>query len=125
MELPDGSRVALLTNVRWKSCADAGSLTNATNFCWAVVAIVSHDGGMHWQYRATVSDADDEAFLLLLEDGRLMAFMRQNFGAVQPGGCQYPATSAVAGQTPELSVACAFRESFSSDQVRHLISPCH
>ena len=105
--LPDGTRLGLLTNVRWKGC-----VTNSTNFCWSVVAIVSADGGHTWNYRATVSEADDEAFVLRLEDGRLMAIMRHNFGAVQPGGCQHPTTATVS----DLSVACAFRQSFSSDQ---------
>jgi hypothetical protein len=113
--LPDGSRLALLTNVRWKGCSPTSA-----NPCWAVVAIVSVDGGVTWTYRATVSDADDEAFVLMLEDGRLMAIMRHNFGATQPGGCQHPSTGArhqqQQRQRSELSVACAFRQSFSSDQ---------
>jgi hypothetical protein len=109
--LPDGSRLALLTNVRWKGC-----IPTSAEPCWSVIAIVSNDGGTSWQFRATVSDADDEAFVFMLEDGRLMAIMRHNFGASQPGGCQHPTTSAVRNHQSELSVACAFRQSFSSDQ---------
>ena len=49
-----------------------------------------------------------------------MAIMRHNFGATQPGGCQHPSTGArhqqQQRQRSELSVACAFRQSFSSDQ---------
>jgi hypothetical protein len=118
--LPDGSRVGLLTNVRWQSCASA-PVNDTAAPCWAVVAIRSTNGGVTWKYLATVSEADDEAFLLLLEDGRLMAIMRHNFGAVQPGGCQHPAAADADGggsASAGLSVACAFRQSFSSDQGR-------
>lgn len=109
--LPDGSRLALLTNVRWKGC-----IPTSAEPCWSVIAIVSRDGGASWQFRATVSDADDEAFVFMLEDGRLMAIMRHNFGAAQPGGCQHPTISATGKHQSQLSVACAFRQSFSSDQ---------
>ena len=81
VELADGSRLALLTNVRWKRCAANASVQGP---CFAVVAIVTQDGGRMWQYRATVSEADDEAFVTKLEDGRLLSIMRHNFGAKQP-----------------------------------------
>ena len=120
--LTDHARLALLTNVRWKSCASAA---NASSYCWAVVAIASTDGGNAWQYRATVSEADDEAFLLKLGDGRLMAIMRHNFGLIQPGGCQHPTNGSSSRRLrgeAALSVACAFRQSFSTNN-GHTWSP--
>jgi hypothetical protein len=64
VELPGGGRLALLTNVRWRSCGSQAGNTTASNVCWSVVAIASSDGGLTWQYRATISDADDEAYVL-------------------------------------------------------------
>jgi hypothetical protein len=62
--------------------------------------------------------------------GRLMAIMRHNFGMVQPGGCQHPNATATTQRSRNgagaaaalLSVACAFRQSFSRDD-GHTWSP--
>ena len=76
----------------------------------------SQDGGRAWEYLATISEADDEASLMQLSDGRLLAVMRHNFGPDQPGGCQRPAGVVGVGVGTE-EVACAFRQAFSHDDV--------
>ena len=78
----------------------------------------SQDGGRAWEYLATISEADDEASLMQLSDGRLLAVMRHNFGPDQPGGCQHPAAGVgVRAGVGTEEVACAFRQAFSRDDV--------
>ena len=60
--MPDGARIALLTNVRFADCA--AKPINATNVCWSVVMIRSEDDGLTWQYLSTVHSPLN--FLLIL-----------------------------------------------------------
>jgi hypothetical protein len=74
--LPDGSLLALLTDVAYVSRACTPSKAHPCKF---ILAIRSTSCGRSWQYLSTVTDGGTEGSVLQLDDGRLLAVFRHNF----------------------------------------------
>ena len=67
----DGKLLTLLTNVLY------GPESNASDWPSAVLAFESGDG-YTWDFRSTVSAANDEAAWVRLADGRILCVMRHD-----------------------------------------------
>ncbi len=74
--LPDGSLLALLTDVAYVPRACTPSKARPCKF---ILAIQSTSCGRSWQYLSTVTDGGTEGSVLQLDDGRLLAVFRHNF----------------------------------------------
>ena len=68
----DGTLLTLLTNVLY------GPESNASDWPSAVLAFESGDHGFTWDFRSTVSAANDEAAWVRLADGRILCVMRHD-----------------------------------------------
>ena len=71
--LPNSSTVLALLELAYSDCQ--GSKTDA---CSYVLCVESDDAGVSWRVRSEVTSAGNEAAMLQLEDGRLLAVMRHD-----------------------------------------------
>jgi hypothetical protein len=92
--LPDGSLLALLTDVRY---ASGVCMPNKTHSCRFILAIRSTNCGRSWHYLSTVTDGGTEASMVAMHDGRLLVVFRHNFEGAPYHSVRFKQTFSVTG----------------------------